>query len=79
MGIIFFRTRGLDSDLVYPNGISNSLDIDIQLKFLRSIKGLEKCEVDQYGYAVEYDSVDPRELKINFETKNRKLFLSRTN
>ena len=39
------------------------------MKFLRSIKGLEKCEVDQFGYAVEYDSVDPRELKINFETK----------
>ena len=47
----------------------SSLDTDIQLRFLRSIKGLEKCEVDQFGYAVEYDSVDPRELKINFETK----------
>ena len=66
---IFLEPEGLNSDLVYPNGISNSLDIDIQLKFLRSIKGLEKCEVDQFGYAVEYDSVDPRELKINFETK----------
>ncbi|MDB0031786.1 tRNA uridine-5-carboxymethylaminomethyl(34) synthesis enzyme MnmG [Alphaproteobacteria bacterium] len=66
---IFLEPEGLNSNLVYPNGISNSLDIDIQLKFLRSIKGLEKCEVDQFGYAVEYDSVDPRELKINFETK----------
>ena len=66
---IFLEPEGLNSDLVYPNGISNSLDTDIQLKFLRSIKGLEKCEVDQFGYAVEYDSVDPRELKINFETK----------
>ena len=66
---IFLEPEGLNSDLVYPNGISNSLDIDIQLKFLRSIKGLEKCDVDQFGYAVEYDSVDPRELKINFETK----------
>ena len=66
---IFLEPEGLNSNLVYPNGISNSLDIDIQLKFLRSIKGLERCEVDQFGYAVEYDSVDPRELKINFETK----------
>ena len=66
---IFLEPEGLNSDLVYPNGISNSLDKKIQLKFLRSIKGLEKCEVDQFGYAVEYDSVDPRELKNNFETK----------
>ncbi len=66
---IFLEPEGLNSDLVYPNGISNSLDKKIQLKFLRSIKGLEECEVDQYGYAVEYDSVDPRELKNNFETK----------
>ena len=66
---IFLEPEGLKSELVYPNGISNSLDKKIQIKFLRSIKGLEKCEVDQFGYAVEYDSVDPRELKNNFETK----------
>ena len=66
---IFLEPEGLNSELVYPNGISNSLDKKIQLKFLRSIKGLERCEVDQFGYAVEYDSVDPRELKNNFETK----------
>ena len=66
---IFLEPEGINSDLVYPNGISNSLDKKIQLKFLRSIKGLENCEVSQFGYAVEYDSVDPRELKINFETK----------
>ncbi len=66
---IFLEPEGLNSDLVYPNGISNSLDKKIQLKFLRSIKGLEECEVNQFGYAVEYDSVDPRELKNNFETK----------
>ena len=66
---VFLEPEGLNSDLVYPNGISNSLDKKIQLRFLRSIKGLEKCEVSQFGYAVEYDSVDPRELKINFETK----------
>ena len=77
---IFLEPEGLNSELVYPNGISNSLDKNIQLKFLRSIEGLEKCEVAQFGYAVEYDSVDPRELKNNFETKkNRKLFFSRTN
>ncbi len=66
---IFLEPEGLNSDLVYPNGISNSLDKKTQLKFLKSIKGLESCEVDQFGYAVEYDSVDPRELKHNFETK----------
>ena len=66
---IFLEPEGLNSELVYPNGISNSLDKKIQLRFLRSIKGLERCEVDQFGYAVEYDSVDPRELKNNFETK----------
>ncbi len=66
---IFLEPEGLNSDLVYPNGISNSLDKKIQLKFLRSIKGLEECKVNQFGYAVEYDSVDPRELKNNFETK----------
>ncbi len=66
---IFLEPEGLNTDVVYPNGISNSLDKKIQLKFLRSIKGLEECEVDQFGYAVEYDSVDPRELKNNFETK----------
>ncbi len=66
---IFLEPEGLNSELVYPNGISNSLDKKIQIKFLRSIKGLEECEVDQFGYAVEYDSVDPRELKNNFETK----------
>ena len=66
---IFLEPEGLNSELVYPNGISNSLDKKTQFKFLRSIKGLERCEVDQFGYAVEYDSVDPRELKNNFETK----------
>jgi len=74
---IFLEPEGLNSDLVYPNGISNSLDKKTQIKFLRSIKGLEKCEVDQFGYAVEYDSVDPRELKNNFETKKiENLFLA---
>ena len=74
---IFLEPEGLNSDLVYPNGISNSLDKSIQLRFLRSIKGLENCEVDQFGYAVEYDSVDPRELKNSFETKKiENLFLA---
>ena len=74
---VFLEPEGINSDLVYPNGISNSLDKKIQLKFLRSIKGLESCEVSQFGYAVEYDSVDPRELKINFETKKiENLFLA---
>ena len=57
---IFLEPEGLDSDLIYPNGISNSLPEEIQLRFLKSIKGLENVKVAQYGYAIEYDFIDPR-------------------
>ncbi len=60
---------GLDGDTVYPNGISTSLPIEIQDKFLRTIKGLENVEVKRFGYAIEYDYVDPRELRATLETR----------
>ena len=66
---IFLEPEGYDSELVYPNGISNSLDKKTQEKFLKTIPGLEKSEIAQYGYAVEYDAVDPRSLNKNFESK----------
>ncbi|MDB9776310.1 tRNA uridine-5-carboxymethylaminomethyl(34) synthesis enzyme MnmG [Alphaproteobacteria bacterium] len=66
---IFLEPEGYNSELVYPNGISNSLDKKTQEKFLKTIPGLEKSEIAQYGYAVEYDAVDPRCLNKNFETK----------
>jgi tRNA uridine 5-carboxymethylaminomethyl modification enzyme len=66
---IFLEPEGLDSDLVYPNGISTSLPKDVQLEFLKSIKGLENVVMMQAGYAIEYDFVDPRELLPTLETK----------
>ena len=66
---IFLEPEGHNSDLVYPNGISNSLDKKTQEEFLKTIPGLEKSEIAQYGYAVEYDAVDPRSLNKNFESK----------
>lgn len=66
---IFLEPEGLDSDLVYPNGISNSLPIEVQEQFVRSIKGLENAVITQAGYAIEYDFVDPRELLPTLETK----------
>ncbi|MEZ4752989.1 MAG: tRNA uridine-5-carboxymethylaminomethyl(34) synthesis enzyme MnmG [Bdellovibrionota bacterium] len=66
---IFLEPEGFDSDLVYPNGISTSLPLEIQYEFLRKISGLENAEIVQAGYAVEYDFVDPRSLKITLETK----------
>lgn len=74
---IFLEPEGLDSDLIYPNGISNSLPLAIQMQFLKSIKGLENCVVSQAGYAIEYDYVDPRELLPSLETKKiRNLFFA---
>lgn len=67
---IFLEPEGLNNPLIYPNGISTSLPIDVQLAFLRTIKGLENVEVAQYGYAIEYDFIDPRELKPSLEVRN---------
>ena len=70
---IFLEPEGLpgtpDGDVVYPNGISTSLPQDVQLTFLRTIKGLENIEVLRFGYAIEYDYVDPRELRATLETR----------
>ncbi len=74
---IFLEPEGLDSDLIYPNGISTSLPLDVQIEFLKTIKGLENCVVTQAGYAIEYDFVDPRELLPTLETKKiRNLFFA---
>jgi len=59
---IFLEPEGLDTPLVYPNGISTSLPVDVQEDFLRAIDGLEQVRVVEPGYAVEYDHVDPRSL-----------------
>ncbi|MAQ71009.1 MAG: tRNA uridine-5-carboxymethylaminomethyl(34) synthesis enzyme MnmG [Alphaproteobacteria bacterium] len=66
---IFLEPEGLDCNLVYPNGISNALPIDVQEKVLRSIPGLENVKVEEWAYAIEYDYVDPRALCRTLETK----------
>ncbi len=66
---IFLEPEGLDTDSVYPNGISTSLPRDVQMAFMRSIPGLEKVEALKPAYAIEYDFVDPRELYETFETR----------
>jgi tRNA uridine 5-carboxymethylaminomethyl modification enzyme len=66
---IFLEPEGLDDDTVYPNGISTSLPKDVQDGFIRSITGLERVAILRYGYAIEYDFCDPRELRATLETK----------
>jgi tRNA uridine 5-carboxymethylaminomethyl modification enzyme len=67
---IFLEPEGLDTPLVYPNGISTSLPEDVQRDFVRSIPGLENTEIVQAGYAVEYDHVDPRVLEPTLEVRD---------
>jgi tRNA uridine 5-carboxymethylaminomethyl modification enzyme len=64
---IFLEPEGLDSDVVYPNGISTSLPEDVQLAYVHSIMGLEAAEILQPGYAIEYDYVDPQRLSASLE------------
>jgi tRNA uridine 5-carboxymethylaminomethyl modification enzyme len=66
---IFIEPEGLDTAEVYPNGLATSLPLDIQYRMLRSIEGLEDVEIVRPGYAIEYDYVDPTELKPSLETK----------
>ena len=68
---IFLEPEGLDDPTVYPNGISTSVSDATQAAFLRTIPGLEAVEVFRFGYAIEYDYVDPRELTAALEVKKR--------
>jgi len=71
---IFIEPEGIEKDLVYPNGISTSLPKEAQKEFITSIAGMENSQIEEYGYAVEYDFIDPRSLKQTLETKFLKNF-----
>lgn len=66
---IFLEPEGLNAIEVYPNGISTSLSYQTQYDFVHSMKGLENCHITRPGYAIEYDFMDPRDLKSSLETK----------
>ncbi|MGV8853447.1 MAG: tRNA uridine-5-carboxymethylaminomethyl(34) synthesis enzyme MnmG [Devosia sp.] len=68
---IFLEPEGLDDTTIYPNGLSTSLPADVQEQFLRSMPGLENVRIVRPGYAIEYDYVDPRELRPTLEVKRQ--------
>jgi len=67
---VFVEPEGLDTHEVYPNGISTSLPFDVQVEFVRSIRGFERAHLTRPGYAIEYDFFDPRDLKYTLETRH---------
>jgi len=74
---IFLEPEGICSDLVYPNGLSTSLPEDVQAAMIASIPGLERAVIRQFGYAIEYDFIDPRELTADLQCKRLpRLFLA---
>ena len=66
---IFLEPEGLDDPTVYPNGISNALPIEVQAELLKTIPGLERAEVKEWAYAIEYDYCDPRDLGPTLESR----------
>ncbi|BAC24147.1 gidA [Wigglesworthia glossinidia endosymbiont of Glossina brevipalpis] len=66
---IFLEPEGLNNYEIYPNGISTSLPLNLQIKIIRSIKGLESANITRPGYSIEYDFLDPRDLKLTLESK----------
>ena len=66
---VFVEPEGLDTQEIYPNGISTSLPFDVQYAFVRSMRGFENAHITRPGYAIEYDFFDPRDLKSTLETK----------
>jgi tRNA uridine 5-carboxymethylaminomethyl modification enzyme len=66
---VFVEPEGLDTHVVYPNGISTSLPADVQEDFVRTIRGFERAAITRPGYAIEYDYFDPRSLKYSLETR----------
>ncbi|MCM8762530.1 MAG: tRNA uridine-5-carboxymethylaminomethyl(34) synthesis enzyme MnmG [Candidatus Omnitrophica bacterium] len=66
---IFLEPEGLDTDTYYPNGISTSLPVDVQERFIHTIEGLEDVKIERYGYGIEHDVVEPRQLYPTLETK----------
>ncbi len=74
---VFIEPEGIDSEEVYPNGLSTSLPLEVQVAYVRTIPGLRHAEVTRPGYAVEYDFVDPREVGPDLQTRRlRGLFLA---
>lgn len=74
---VFLEPEGYETSEIYLNGVSTSLPEEVQWKLVRSLKGLENAEIVRPGYAIEYDYVDPTELKPTLETKRSKVSITR--
>ena len=73
---LFIEPQTIDNTECYINGLSTSLPPEVQREMIQSVEGMEKAKIVRYGYAIEYDFVDPRELKHSLETKRLKGFIS---